>query len=102
MLDAQLGHGFHPSEDAPPERVAGTLVLTPVFGSGPIFSGRAAPIKRVAVFVASLSEDQPHPHAKLVMSEFQKCGPIDLFPKVPCPADSFFFAYPKLLRYVLR
>jgi hypothetical protein len=25
-LHGSLGHGFHPSEDAPPERVAGTLI----------------------------------------------------------------------------
>ena len=63
MLNAQLGHGFHPSEDAPPEQVAGTLVLTPVFGSASHFLGRAAPIN--AAFVVNLSEDQPHPRAKL-------------------------------------
>ena len=72
MLNAQLGHGFHPSEDAPPEQVAGTLVLTPSSDQRPIFSGRAAPIKRVAAFVVSLCKDQPHPRAKLRYERISK------------------------------
>jgi len=59
VLNARLGHGFHPSEDAPPEQVAGTLVLTPSSDQRP-FVGRAAPIN--AAFVVS---NQPQPREKL-------------------------------------
>ena len=72
MLNAQLGHGFHPSEDAPPEQVAGTLVLTPVFGSASHFFGSRSANQRVAAFVVSLSEDQPHPRAKLRYERISK------------------------------